>query len=75
VYRLTDAKFSDIDGKTYKKDQCYHVQIRNLAENVELVFDMATAQKTETIDNCMKLALQNGCKWETPTWMKKKEKA
>jgi len=72
---VTDAKFSDIDGKTYKKDQCYHVQIRNLAENLELVFDMAMAQKNETIENCIKLSVQNGCTWLTPSWMKKKEVA
>lgn len=76
MHTMTDAKFSDLDGKVYKKDLCYHVNIRNLAENLELQFDMAMAEKGETITNAIALAIKNGRGWETPAWMtrtKKKE--
>jgi hypothetical protein len=70
---MTDAKFSDIDGRTYKKEQCYKISVYNYAEQTRLAFDMAMAQKTESIENAIKLAVQNGCAWEKVTWGKKSD--
>ncbi len=70
---MTDAKFSDLDRKVHSKDECYKVTIHNYAETLELVFDMAMDQKRETIENCIKLAVQNKCVWVRPPWMKAKK--
>lgn len=62
VVQMTDAKFSDIDKQVYPKDECYQVAIKS-PENAHLDFDIHKSQRGESIENAMKLALQNGVKW------------
>ena len=63
LYELTSAKFSDVDAKVYKSDECYSIQINHLSERTHLEGDIHKSQKGETIENLIKLFLQNGKKW------------
>ena len=70
---MTDAKFSDIDGKPYKKEDCFKVSIWNYDSNMSLKFDMKTSDQTEKLEDLMKMAQQNNCKWAESTWGKNKK--
>ena len=59
---MTSAKFSDVDGKVYKVDECYQIQISS-PDKLKLDGDIHKDQKGETIENLIKLFLQNGRKW------------
>ena len=59
---MTSAKFSDVDKKVYKSDECYQIQIQS-PDRLKIDGDIHKSQKGETIENLIKLFLQNGRKW------------
>lgn len=59
---MTEAVFSDIDKKVYPKDECYLVKVRS-PESTWIEFHVHKTQQKETIQNAIKLALKNNCKW------------
>ena len=59
---MTNAKFSDVDKKVFPSDECYTIQIKS-PERTMLDGDIHKSQKGETIENLIKLFLQNGKKW------------
>ena len=59
---MTSAKFSDVDKKVFPSDECYAIQIKS-PDRTMLDGDIHKSQKGETIDNLIKLFLQNGKKW------------
>lgn len=61
-FRLTSAKFSDVDKKVYPSDECYQLQI-STPEGLKLDGDIHKSQKGETVEDLIKLFIQNGCKY------------
>ena len=59
---MTSAKFSDVDKKVFPADECYIIKIKS-PDRVWLEGDIHKTQKGETIENLIKLFLQNGRKW------------